>query len=653
MKSMERTMKSDERFRLAVESAPNAIVMINAVGQIEMVNAQTERLFGYPRSELLGQSVEMLVPARFRERHPTLRGAFFGDPRSRPMGAGRDLYGLRKDGGEFPVEIGLNPIETDDGAAMVLSSIVDISARKQAEEALRNANEVAQQARIEAENANRAKTEFLAVMSHEIRTPLNSISGFLDLLTGTELTPQQRRYAELVKTANAALLTIVNDILDFSKVEAGHLEMERRPFSLAALVHDAVAIVAPTGATKSLILNYTIHRGVPDWVIGDHARLRQVLLNLLNNAVKFTDKGSVAVEVGMQASVDGRERIRFSIADTGIGVPAEQLHRLFKQFSQADSSVNRQHGGTGLGLAICKRLVELMGGEIGIVSEVERGSTVWFTALMPGVSEPARKPEAEPLLEDSAKKKTRILVIDDIDTNLEIVEAYLQDNGYEVDCVSSGLEAIQLLGNRHYDLILMDIQMPIMDGVTATKRIRALPAPIKDIPIIAMTGNVLPQQVRSFLEAGMNDHVGKPIERAKLYNNVRRWLPKTEGEKVRVVANSPNFDSLKFDEFVLVVGAEKAERIAEKFLASLTDAFRTTLVEAQREAHALINTAGVLGLDSFVEACRRARDFVPSHDPERVRIAMEELRKAQSLAHQTIGAQVLPKLRGTPLRSVG
>jgi PAS domain S-box-containing protein len=653
MKSMERTMKSDERFRLAVESAPNAIVMINAAGQIEMVNAQTERLFGYPRSELLGQSVEMLVPARFRERHPTLRGAFFGDPRSRPMGAGRDLYGLRKDGGEFPVEIGLNPIETDDGAAMVLSSIVDISARKQAEEALRNANEVAQQARIEAENANRAKTEFLAVMSHEIRTPLNSISGFLDLLTGTELTPQQRRYAELVKTANAALLTIVNDILDFSKVEAGHLEMERRPFSLAALVHDAVAIVAPTGATKSLILNYTIHRGVPDWVIGDHARLRQVLLNLLNNAVKFTDKGSVAVEVGMQASVDGRERIRFSIADTGIGVPAEQLHRLFKQFSQADSSVNRQHGGTGLGLAICKRLVELMGGEIGIVSEVERGSTVWFTALMPGVSEPARKPEAEPLLEDSAKKKTRILVIDDIDTNLEIVEAYLQDNGYEVDCVSSGLEAIQLLGNRHYDLILMDIQMPIMDGVTATKRIRALPAPIKDIPIIAMTGNVLPQQVRSFLEAGMNDHVGKPIERAKLYNNVRRWLPKTEGEKVRVVANSPNFDSLKFDEFVLVVGAEKAERIAEKFLASLTDAFRTTLVEAQREAHALINTAGVLGLDSFVEACRRARDFVPSHDPERVRIAMEELRKAQSLAHQTIGAQVLPKLRGTPLRSVG
>jgi CheY-like chemotaxis protein len=419
------------------------------------------------------------------------------------------------------------------------------------------------------------------------------------------------------------------------------------------LVHDAVAIIAPTGATKSLILNYTIHRGVPDWVIGDHARLRQVLLNLLNNAVKFTDKGSVAVEVGMQASVDGRERIRFSIADTGIGVPAEQLHRLFKQFSQADSSVNRQHGGTGLGLAICKRLVELMGGEIGIVSEVERGSTVWFTALMPGVSEPARKPEAEPLLEDSAKKKTRILVIDDIDTNLEIVEAYLQDNGYEVDCVSSGLEAIQLLGNRHYDLILMDIQMPIMDGVTATKRIRALPAPIKDIPIIAMTGNVLPQQVRSFLEAGMNDHVGKPIERAKLYNNVRRWLPKTEGEKVRVVANSPNFDSLKFDEFVLVVGAEKAERIAEKFLASLTDAFRTTLVEAQREAHALINTAGVLGLDSFVEACRRARDFVPSHDPERVRIAMEELRKAQSLAHQTIGAQVLPKLRGTPLRSVG
>jgi CheY-like chemotaxis protein len=253
---------------------------------------------------------------------------------------------------------------------------------------------------------------------------------------------------------------------------------------------------------------------------------------------------------------------------------------------------------------------------------------------------------AEPAAEDARTRKARILVIDDIDTNLEIVEAYLVDNGYRVDCVTSGLEAIQMLGANEYDLILMDIQMPIMDGVAATKRIRAMPAPIRDIPIIAMTGNVLPQQVRSFLEAGMNDHVGKPIERAKLYNKVRRWLPRPEGAKMRVVAKSPNLDSTKFDEFVLVIGAEKAERIAERFLISFADAFNSTLAEVQREAHALINTAGVLGLDAFVDACRRVAEITPSHDPERARLAIEELRRAQSVARQTLLTQLLPRLRG-------
>ena len=341
------------------------------------------------------------------------------------------------------------------------------------------------------------------------------------------------------------------------------------------------------------------------------------------------------------------------MADTGVGIPAEQQDRLFRQFSQADSAVSRRHGGSGLGLAICKRLVELMDGEIGIVSEPGKGSTIWFTACLPRVSEPAPEADTAPSPEEPNRVKARILVVDDIDTNLEIVEAYLQDGGYQVDCVSSALEAIQMLGGKHYDLILMDIQMPVMDGVTATRRIRALPAPIKDIPIIAMSGNVLPQQVRSFLVAGMNDHVGKPIERAKLYNTIRRWAPRADTSRTGVEANSPNFDRMKFDEFVLIVGSEKAERIAQKFFTSLGDAFKSSLVEAQRESHALINTAGVLGLDSFVDACRRTAEFVPSHDPDRAHRALDELRKAQSIARQTLARQVLPKLRGAPLRSAG
>jgi CheY-like chemotaxis protein/anti-sigma regulatory factor (Ser/Thr protein kinase) len=401
------------------------------------------------------------------------------------------------------------------------------------------------------------------------------------------------------------------------------------------------------------VLSSTFERGMADWVMGDQARLRQVLLNFLINAVKFTDEGSIGVDVRAQKEADGQERVRFSVADTGVGVPPDQHYRLFEQFSEAESSVSPQFAGAGLGLAICKQMVEEMGGEIGVASDVDQGTTIWFTALTPRADQQDATSRAGGFSEDPDASKSRILVIDDTDTNLEIIEAYLQDHGYNVDCVTSGLEAIKMLENAQYDLILMDIQMPVMDGVTATKRIRALPPPVRDIPIIAMTGNVMPQQVRSFLEAGMNDHVGKPIERAKLYSNVRRWLPKAAGANVRVGLEPPDFDAQKFQDFVKAIGSEKAERIANKFLASLTGAFKSSLVETQREAHALINTAGSLGLDSFVEACRRVSEFVPSHDPERGRAAIEELVAAQATARQTLLSDVLPKLQGEPLRSAG
>ena len=221
-------------------------------------------------------------------------------------------------------------------------------------------------------------------MSHEIRTPLTSISGFVDLLARTgKLTRQQRRYVELVRTANAALLTIVNDILDFSKVEAGQLELERASLFADVSGSQYAGDRAPIATEKNLLLEYAVDRDVPEWLMGDQARLRQVLLNLLNNAVKFTEAGSISVNVRKETASDGREMIRFSVADTGVGIPAEQQHRLFKKFSQADSSVSRRHGGTGLGLAICKRLVEMMDGEIGVVSEVDKGTNMWFTARLP------------------------------------------------------------------------------------------------------------------------------------------------------------------------------------------------------------------------------------------------------------------------------
>jgi CheY-like chemotaxis protein len=305
-------------------------------------------------------------------------------------------------------------------------------------------------------------------------------------------------------------------------------------------------------------------------------------------------------------------------------------------------------------LAICKRLVELMDGEIGVVSEIGKGSTMWFTAHLPPTCKPRLEANSEFTPEDSDPGDARILVVDDLDTNREIVEAYLEDIGYQIDTVGSGVEAIQMLESESYDLVLMDIQMPIMDGVTATKHIRAMPQPIRDIPIVAMTGNVLPQQVRSYLDAGMNDHIGKPIERAQLYNNVRRWLPKTKDLRVRLGPSSLNFDKPKLEELVDVVGAEKANRIATKFLSDLTEAFKfkCTLAEAQQEAHALINCAGVLGLQDLVTACR-AVEFVSPEDADHGLEAMEDVRREQSAARQTLLCHLQPKLREMALRPTG
>jgi PAS domain S-box-containing protein len=650
--------ENSARYLAIVDTEIDAIIVVNHLGQVQSFNRAAEGIFGYSAAEIIGNSVGLLISEADQASRDGIFSAFHRVGERKIAGPVREVAGKRKDGSTMPLELSIAKWRDIDGHPCFTAIMRDVTLRNTQARELQEAIEVAQQARIEAESANLAKTEFLAVMSHEIRTPLTSISGFVDLLTRTgRLTRQQRRYIELVRTANVALLTIVNDILDFSKVEAGQVEIECRAFSLLALIHNTLAIARVAATAKSLLLEYSVDPGVPEWLMGDHARLRQVLLNLLNNAVKFTEAGSIAVNVRKESATDGRERIRFSVTDTGIGIPAAQQYRLFKKFSQVDSSISRQHGGTGLGLAICKRLVELMNGEIGVVSEIGKGSTMWFTAHLPSASKPEIEPNSEFTPEESDPGNARILVVDDLDTNREIVEAYLEDIGYQVGTVGSGVEAIRALGSERYDLVLMDIQMPIMDGVTATKHIRTMPHPIKDIPVIAMTGNVLPQQVRSYLDAGMNDHIGKPIERAQLYNNIRRWLPKTKCLRVRTgpsSPSSPNFDKPKFEELVDVVGAEKAKRIATKFLGDLTEAFKfkCTLAEAQREAHAIINSAGVLGLQNLVTACRAIALASPD-DADHGLVAVEEVRREQSAARQTLLGHLLPKLHEMARKPTG
>jgi protein-histidine pros-kinase len=380
--------REDARFRQAVESAPNAMVMIDEAGVIELVNSETEQTFGYARDELLGQSIEILIPARFRAHHPGLRGGFFTSPQARPMGVGRDLFGLRKDGSELPVEIALRPIQTEEGPK-VISAIVDITERKLSQQKLVGALADAERAqralaaseadlriaKNRAEAAAEAKSDFLANMSHELRTPLTAIIGFAGILRAKgKLGDVESKYLRRIDIASRNLLMLVNNVLDMSKVEAGEMQLERRPTDIRALTGDIVLMLEGQSKAKGLKLKIVVEREVPRLILADPGRLTQILSNLVGNAIKFTAKGGVSLRVLPAFG----HRLRFEVKDTGEGIPAERTASLFDRFVQADSSTTRKHGGTGLGLAICKGLVELMDGRIAVESVEGTGSTFWF-----------------------------------------------------------------------------------------------------------------------------------------------------------------------------------------------------------------------------------------------------------------------------------
>jgi len=422
-------------------------------------------------------------------------------------------------------------------AALIVSGLLLLLSLARQKARTREAKEAAERAQAQAESASQAKTEFLAAVSHEIRTPLNSVMGFTDLiLDRTDLAPEMRRQVELIKTASSTLLTIVNDVLDFATIEAGAVELDPKPFPPAAIVGDCLSIVHGLASSKGLDLSCRTDPSVPALLVGDGPRLRQILLNLLNNAIKFTPSGSVTLTVTPEHAGDGRDRYRFAVTDTGIGIPKEKQDRLFQRFTQVDGSARRQYGGTGLGLAISKRLVELMGGEISVVSEVGQGSTFWFSVPLTKAAERVITP-VQPAQEPSVQSRgARILLAEDVDINQEIAKAVLEAAGHEVDVVSDGAQAIMAVQQKSYDLVLMDVQMPVMDGVTATQHIRSLSGPVRDIPIVAMTANVYAEQIAGFLEAGMNDHVGKPFDREKLYAAVKRWA--RTGSEVRGVTEA-------------------------------------------------------------------------------------------------------------------
>jgi PAS domain S-box-containing protein len=496
-------------YRQIFENAHDAIIVFRPDDErVLNVNRRACEVYGLTREEFLRlslKSISLNVERGEWQIAQTLeRGVFYNFESTQ----------FRKDGSPMFLEINASVIDYE-GQRAILSINRDVTERRRAEE-LRLAKEAA-------EHAAQAKTQFLANMSHEIRTPMAGIVGLADLLLKTGLDEQQAEYARLVQSSAGSLLRVIDDILDFSKIEAGRLAFESVPFDLHALLREVVELLRLAAVAQGTSLELEMAADLPAWVRGDPGRLRQVLMNLAANAVKFTAEGSVTVRAGTAAA----GRIHLQVADTGIGIPAEAQGRLFELFSQADGSTSRRFGGTGLGLAISKRIVEAMGGEIGFESALGKGSTFWITVDL----ERAAPPAAAAGTALSPVRSARILTAEDNPINQLVIVEQLKALGHQVTAVGNGLEALEALATGTYDLVLMDCQMPHLDGYAATRRIRRLPGAAGRIPIVALTAHAIREDLDKCLAVGMNDYITKPFREEVLRRKLERWLGGPEASR--------------------------------------------------------------------------------------------------------------------------
>ncbi len=503
---------NDAKFRALFEGTSAGVVLLDVESDSVLdCNEAALALLGGKREDVVGQ------PGR-RFRAPVQPGGMSADElRSwaeenvfRSHGHRQELLIRRLDGSDILVEVAISPFQLD-GRLIALGVVTDITDRKRAEEALRQAVHAA-------EAANRAKTEFLAHMSHEIRTPLNGILGLTELVLDADPRHDQREYLELVRSSADSLLVILNDLLDLSKIEAGKLDLEHVPFALRPTLDDALLPFALQARGKGLALTCRVEDAVPDSLVGDPNRLRQILVNLVGNAIKFTDAGGVDVRVELLADDAGRVGLRFTVRDTGIGIPAEKQARIFQSFEQADSSTTRRYGGTGLGLTIAGRLAAMMGGQIGVQSAPGKGSTFYFTVRFDrGADRPApAAPAAAP--SPDGPQRLRVLVAEDHEVNQLLARRLLERRGHTVTVVGDGRQALDALDRGGFDVALLDVQMPELDGLTVATRLRERERGTgRRLPVLALTAYSMKGDRERCLAAGMDGYLSKPIRAAELY----------------------------------------------------------------------------------------------------------------------------------------
>ncbi len=642
-----------ERYRAILENTVDAVITINGRGQVEEFSYAAEEMFGYSATELIGRNINELMPAPYRDEHDGYIARYLATGEPKIIGKVREAVGRRRDGTEFPLQIAVSRIihrnsEGADRDILFTGIICDLTEQKKVEADLIKAREVA-------ELANSAKSDFLANMSHEIRTPLNGILGFADLLVehGERFDASQRaEYLSCIQTSGRHLLTLINDILDLSKIESEHLELEYLDYSPHDLLAEVISVLRVRAAEKGIELTYEWSGPVPKSIRTDPTRLRQTLMNLTGNAIKFTHQGAVRLLARIETDDAGKSLLRVDVVDTGIGISADKLEAIFLPFSQADSSVTRRFGGTGLGLSISRRLATALGGDLTVESEVGSGSCFSLTVEagdLSGIEMLAAPPtDAIAVSRESARGTeerdteltgVRVLLAEDGLINQKLITALLLQAGAAlVDVAENGAIAVNRAEAFEYDVILMDMQMPVVDGYAATARLRDRG---DKTPIIALTAHAIKGDRDRCLQAGCTDYVTKPVVAEELIRHISTWVRggvggDANGEAVPAASAARSrpsnaiTSSLPIDNPVFLEIVQDFGQLLDDSLPRMREAaFSRQKGILKKVAHDLVGTAGGAGFDAFTEPVRQLEQHIEAEQYDEI---LHSLRLLDELA---------------------